>query len=99
MSTWMENLKEKAKKTAEVIWKNKGKIALGAAGVGVGIFLAKRPKNNGQMQGEYEPDSPLYPDAEDPVAGKELVMRFFDKDGNQYKDDVGCYQSYADDFF
>lgn len=100
MSTWMENLKNNAKKAAEMVWNNKGKIALGAAGIGVGIFLMNRSKKNNDLpHGEYELDSPLYPDAEDPVAGKELVMRFFDKDGNQYKDDIDCYQSYADDFF
>lgn len=99
MSTWMENLKEKAKKTAEVVWKNKGKIALGAAGIGVGIFLAKRPKNDDRMQGEYELNSPRYPDAEDPAVGKDIIMRFFDEDGNQYKDDIRCTQLFADDWF
>lgn len=44
MSTWMENLKNKAKKAAEMVWNNKGKIALGAAGIGVGIFLMNRSK-------------------------------------------------------
>lgn len=100
MPTWMENLKNNAKKAAEMVWNNKGKIALGAAGIGVGIFLMNRSKKDDDLPHEkYELDSPRYPGAEDPVAGKELVMRFFDKDGNQYKDDIDCYQSYADDFF
>lgn len=100
MSTWMENLKNKAKKTAETVWNNKGKIALGAAGIGVGIFLMNRSKKNDDLSHEkYELDSPRYPDAEDPVLGKDMVMRFFDEDGNQYRDDISCTQLFADDWF
>ena len=89
----------KAKKTAEMVWNNKGKIALGAAGIGVGIFLMNRSKKNDDLpHGEYELNSPRYPDAEDPVAGKDLVMRFFDEDGNQYKNDIRCTQLFADDW-